>query len=59
MKEKKEERRRGIKIGWINERTGKDHREIGSKGTKGIKERNKEIILFILLDGSHVCCDTT
>jgi hypothetical protein len=35
----------------------KQHGEIGNKGTKGTKERRKQIILFILLDGSFVCCD--
>jgi hypothetical protein len=59
VKEKNEERRRGIKIGWINERTGKIHGVIGTKGTNGIKERKKEIILFIILDESSACCDIT
>jgi hypothetical protein len=34
-----------------------DHAEIENEGTKGIKERNKEIILSILLDGSCACCN--
>jgi hypothetical protein len=37
----------------------KDHGEIGNKRTKGIKERKKESILPILLDGSCACCDIT
>jgi hypothetical protein len=37
----------------------KYHGEIGNKGTKGIKEWKKEIILSILLDGSCACCDIT
>jgi hypothetical protein len=38
VKEKKEERRRGIRIGWINERTGKR-----SRGNKKYRyKRNKE-----------------
>jgi hypothetical protein len=37
----------------------KDHGEIGNKGTKGINERKKEIVLSILLDGSFACCNIT
>jgi hypothetical protein len=36
-----------------------DHGEIGNKGTRGMKERKKEIILSSLRDGSSVCCDIT
>jgi hypothetical protein len=37
----KEERWKGIMIRSINERTEKNHGEIGNKGTNGIKERKK------------------
>jgi hypothetical protein len=37
----------------------KGPREVGNICTKGIKERKKEIILSILLDGSYACCDIT
>jgi hypothetical protein len=38
---------------------GKDHGEIGNKGTKELKERKKAIILSILLGGSCACYDIT
>jgi hypothetical protein len=38
---------------------GKDHGEIGNKGTIRLKGMKKEIILFIPPDGSCACCDIT